>query len=77
MFVRNQIKWSRGDNPEKGLTNIIQKVVQDWKKIYETQQKGLLKDFEFLFFIRNTQQEIVEKMRLKLKKYQNINTINV
>lgn len=76
MFVRDEIKWSRGDNPEKGLTNIIQKVEQDWKKLFETKQKGLLKDFEFLFFIRNTKQEIIEKMRSKLNKNQNINIIN-
>lgn len=77
MFVRNEIKSSKGDVLEKGLKNISKKVVQDWKKLSETKKKGLLKDFEFLFFVRNNKQEIIEKLRSKLEEYQNINIITI
>jgi len=75
MFLRNPIKPSRGGDTERGLNNVVGKILQDWKKLAKSNELGYMTDYIMLVFIRESDNLVKGLLERKLKGYKGLNLI--
>lgn len=73
MFSRAPLKWSRGQNNEKGIENFISSILQDYNKLLAAKNiAGFAAKIKMLAFLKGSAEDICSRIKEKLLSNQDI-----
>ena len=69
MFSRDSLKYSKGEDKERGIDKVVAEIIQDTEKLLASPNKlGFMEQVKMLTFVKGSSKELCDLLREKLSK---------